>query len=158
MAFLQRKSAWKQAFLSERSSHIFIAKTPSIIASSAARSSKRKTRKSVSAPTSAVWAGGVLIGRNRRKRRHRFVRYVSRNLSHIQVSVKSTAPSRVQERQGGRMNRNVMMYQVMVDILKNWLKSGVISQKDYRAMHTTMAEKYGVSLSGIFVDNFSVTS
>lgn len=56
------------------------------------------------------------------------------------------------------MNRNVMMYQVMVDILKNWLKSGVISQKDYRAMHTTMAEKYGVSLSGIFVDNFSVTS
>ena len=56
------------------------------------------------------------------------------------------------------MNRNVMMYQVMVDILKNWLKSGVISQKDYRVMHTTMAEKYGISLSGIFVDNSSVTS
>ncbi len=56
------------------------------------------------------------------------------------------------------MYRNVMMYQIMVDILKGWLENGVISQKDYRVMHTTMAEKYGISLSGIFVDNSSVTS
>ena len=56
------------------------------------------------------------------------------------------------------MYRNVMMYQIMVDILKGWLENGVISQKDYRAMHTTMAEKYGISLSGIFVDNSSVMS
>lgn len=56
------------------------------------------------------------------------------------------------------MYRNVMMYQIMVDILKGWLENGVISQKDYRAMHTTMAEKYGISLSGIFVDTSSVTS
>ena len=56
------------------------------------------------------------------------------------------------------MNHNVMMYQVMVDILKNWLNKGIISYNDYRVMHTSMAEKYGISLSGIFVDNFSVTS
>ena len=56
------------------------------------------------------------------------------------------------------MYRNVMMYQIMVDILKGWLENGVISQKDYRTMHTTMAEKYAISLSGIFVDNSSVTS
>jgi hypothetical protein len=43
----------------------------------------------------------------------------------------------------------------MVDILKNWLKSGVISKKDYEKMNTKIAEKYGLSLSGIFVDNLS---
>lgn len=96
--------------------------------------------------------------KNRIKPRHRSVRYVSRHLSHIRVNVRSTVPSSVQERQGGYMYRNVMMYQIMVDILKGWLENGVISQKDYRAMHTTMAEKYGISLSGIFVDNSSVTS
>ncbi len=51
------------------------------------------------------------------------------------------------------MYRNVMMYQIMVDILKKWLKSGAISRKDYLAMQTEMAQKYGISLSGIFVDN-----
>lgn len=64
----------------------------------------------------------------------------------------------MQERQGGFVYRNVMMYQIMVNILKDWLENGVISQKDYRVMHTTMAKKYGISLSGIFVDNSSVTS
>ena len=56
------------------------------------------------------------------------------------------------------MYRNVMMYQIMVDILKGWLENGVISQKDYRVMHTIMAKKYGISVSGIVVDNSSVMS
>jgi len=51
------------------------------------------------------------------------------------------------------MQHNIMMYQIMSDILKNWLKIGVISNKEYQKMNTRMAEKYGISLSGIFVDN-----
>ena len=95
---------------------------------------------------------------NQRNLPRRSALYVTRTLFHIQASIRFIAPSSVLERQGGFMNHNVMMYQIMVDILKNWLKNGVISQKDYRVMHTSMAEKYGISLSGIFVDNFSVTS
>ena len=44
------------------------------------------------------------------------------------------------------MNRNIIIYQVMVEIIKTWLRSGKISRKDYAEM------KYGISLSGIFVD------
>ena len=61
--------------------------------------------------------------------------------------------SSVQERQGGLMQHNIMMYQIMSDILKNWLKTGIINKKEYQVMNTRMAEKYGISLSGIFVDN-----
>lgn len=50
------------------------------------------------------------------------------------------------------MNRNIIIYQVMVEIIKIWLRSGKISRKDYAEMNTKMAEKYGISLSGIFVD------
>ena len=50
------------------------------------------------------------------------------------------------------MNRNIIIYQVMVEIIKTWLRSGKISRKDYTEMNTKMAEKYGISLSGIFVD------
>ena len=49
------------------------------------------------------------------------------------------------------MNRNIIIYQVMVEIIKTWLRSGKISRKDTE-MNTKMAEKYGISLSGIFVD------
>lgn len=51
------------------------------------------------------------------------------------------------------MQHNIMMYQIMSDILKNWLNAGIISKKEYQVMNTRMAEKYGISLSGIFVDN-----
>lgn len=54
------------------------------------------------------------------------------------------------------MYRSIMMYQIMADILKNWLKSGAISKKEYDKMNTKIAEKYGISLSGIFVDNSAV--
>lgn len=56
------------------------------------------------------------------------------------------------------MYHNIMMYQVMTDILKKWLNDKIISQKDFQIMHTKMADKYGISLSGIFVDNSSVKS
>ena len=45
-----------------------------------------------------------------------------------------------------------MLYQAMVDILKNWLKLGKISRHDFDKMNTKLIEKYGISLSGIFVD------
>lgn len=48
--------------------------------------------------------------------------------------------------------RNVMLYQATVDILKNWLKLGKISRHDFDKMNTKLIEKYGISLSGIFVD------
>lgn len=51
------------------------------------------------------------------------------------------------------MQHNIMMYQIMSDILKNWLKAGIINKKEYQVMNTRMAEKYCISLSGIFVDN-----
>ncbi len=54
------------------------------------------------------------------------------------------------------MYRSIMMYQIMADILKKWLKSGAISKKEYDQMNTKIAEKYGISLSGIFVDNSAV--
>ncbi len=54
------------------------------------------------------------------------------------------------------MYRSIMMYQIMADILKNWVKYGVISKKEYDQMNTKIAEKYGISLSGIFVDNSAV--
>ena len=62
------------------------------------------------------------------------------------------------ERQGGLMYHNIMIYQVMTDILKKWLNDKIISQKDFQIMHTKMANKYGISLSGIFVDNSSLKS
>jgi hypothetical protein len=76
-------------------------------------------------------------------------------LLHIQANIRFSAQNHVPERQGGQMHKNIMMYQIMVDILKKWLKSGVISKKDYEKMNTKIAEKYGLSLSGIFVDNLS---
>lgn len=54
------------------------------------------------------------------------------------------------------MYHRIMMYQIMADILKNWLKSGAISKKEYDQMNTKIAEKYGISLSGLFVDNSAV--
>lgn len=51
------------------------------------------------------------------------------------------------------MQHNIMMYQIMSDILKKWLKTGIINKKEYQVMNTRMAEKYCISLSGIFVDN-----
>lgn len=86
----------------------------------------------------------------------KFVRYARKNSSHIQARDKFTAPKSVQERQGGLMYRRIMMYQIMADILKSWLKSGAISKKEYNQMNTKIAEKYGISLSGIFVDNSAV--
>ncbi len=84
------------------------------------------------------------------------VRYAKKHSFHIQANSKFTAPSGVRERQGGRMYRSIMMYQIMADILKNWVKSGAISKKEYYQMNTKIAEKYGISLSGIFVDNSAV--
>ena len=80
-------------------------------------------------------------------------RYAVVHLFHIQARNKPTAQSSVQERQGGVMQHNIMMYQIMSDILKKWLKTGIINKKEYQAMNTRMAEKYCISLSGIFVDN-----
>lgn len=80
-------------------------------------------------------------------------RFAVVHLFHIQARNKPTAQSSVQERQGGVMQHNIMMYQIMSDILKNWLKTGIINKKEYQVMNTRMAEKYGISLSGIFVDN-----
>lgn len=71
---------------------------------------------------------------------------------YIRASNKFIVPDNVPERQGGKMNRNIIIYQVMVEIIKTWLRSGKISRKDYAEMNTKMAEKYGISLSGIFVD------
>ena len=48
--------------------------------------------------------------------------------------------------------RNVMLYQATLNILKNWLKLGKISHHDFNKMNTKLIEKYGISLSGIFVD------
>lgn len=56
------------------------------------------------------------------------------------------------------MYHRIMMYQIMADILKKWLKPGAISKKEYNQMNTKIAEKYGISLSGIFVDNSAVQS
>lgn len=86
-------------------------------------------------------------------RSERNVRFAVVHLFHIQARNRPTAQSSVQERQGGLMQHNIMMYQIMSDILKNWLKAGIINKKEYQVMNTRMAEKYGISLSGIFVDN-----
>lgn len=86
-------------------------------------------------------------------RSERYVRFAVVHLFHIRARNRPTAQSSVQERQGGLMQHNIMMYQIMSDILKNWLKSGIINKKEYQVMNTRMAEKYGISLSGIFVDN-----
>ena len=83
----------------------------------------------------------------------RYVRFAILHLFHIQARNRPTAQSSVQERQGGVMQHNIMMYQIMSDILKNWLKTGIINKKEYQVMNTRMAEKYCISLSGIFVDN-----
>lgn len=86
-------------------------------------------------------------------RSERNVRFAVVHLFHIRARNRLTAQSSVQERQGGLMQHNIMMYQIMSDILKNWLNAGIISKKEYQVMNTRMAEKYGISLSGIFVDN-----
>ena len=82
----------------------------------------------------------------------KFALFVIRYFFLIRASNKFIVPDNVPERQGGKMNRNIIIYQVMVEIIKTWLRSGKISRKDYAEMNTKMAEKYGISLSGIFVD------
>jgi hypothetical protein len=48
--------------------------------------------------------------------------------------------------------QSIMMYKTMTAILKNWIKSGMISKGEYRKMNTIIAEKYGLNSCSIFLD------
>ena len=52
--------------------------------------------------------------------------------------------------------RNVMVYQIMVSILKSWVREHIISSDEYRRMNTILAEKYGLNSCSIFLDSSAV--
>jgi len=47
----------------------------------------------------------------------------------------------------------VLRYKAAMSVFKNWFSDGVISADDLRVISTTLAQKYGLSSSSIFLDN-----
>lgn len=58
-------------------------------------------------------------------------------------------------RQGGRTmddyNKRIAAYRLAMNMADTMLKRGIISDKDYGKIRRIMAEKYGISLSSIFL-------
>ena len=69
----------------------------------------------------------------------------------------STAPWDAMPKPGGRTmdnyNERITAYRLAMNMASAMRKRGIISDKDYEKIRTVIAEKYGISLSGIFVDN-----
>lgn len=47
----------------------------------------------------------------------------------------------------------ILRYKASMSVFKNWLSDGVISPDDLRLISTTLASKYGLSSSSIFLEN-----
>ena len=50
----------------------------------------------------------------------------------------------------------LMRYKAAVSVFKKWLSSGFITKRDFDIINTNTAEKYGISLSSIYVDFLSI--
>lgn len=47
----------------------------------------------------------------------------------------------------------ILRYKAAMSVFKNWLANGAISADDLRLISTTLARKYGLSSSSIFLEN-----
>ncbi len=47
----------------------------------------------------------------------------------------------------------ILHYKAAMAVFKTWLTEGIISHGDLAAISTTLAQKYGLSLSSIYLEN-----
>ena len=48
---------------------------------------------------------------------------------------------------------SILRYKTSMAVFKKWLDEGVITKGDFRAIGTTLADKYGLSSCSIFLEN-----